>query len=412
LFTLGVSCFYNRFYFRQHFTFFAVGKFYPGKTFLCAGEDELPARKTTKKKGKKMKEIDKILEMADNCVEPNEVAEYINSRDLWLKVSERIPAIFEYINTEKWLDKIPHKALLNALVGGTDLTPKCEEKALSRAMSGEFVELVLTRNEYLPKLLDSYGAVKDMTACMWDEILSLPNTLDHIDAIKFRLGEAPRRVQILLAIVSPASLNLLNEAGFHPSKAEWIEMAESTDLLIPVFERQPEFHLLGADDWIDAIIYLKSFFELAKKHKIFDKFFLSDWKKLLLKSSIADDIAHEFGVFDKLASGDLMEVLLRNPDRGKYCGFKNLSLDDWTSLMASNSDFVTVAKKHNIIAQLNNQQVNDIAAMNPEVVYSGEFPIDWNNIDEETRASLRQYIVVIGKENLLEQKSLEEIYSE
>jgi len=35
------------------FTFFAVGKFYPGKTFLCAGEDELPTRKTTKKKGKK-----------------------------------------------------------------------------------------------------------------------------------------------------------------------------------------------------------------------------------------------------------------------------------------------------------------------------------------------------------------------
>jgi len=359
-----------------------------------------------------MKETDKILEMADNCVAPNEVAEYINSHDLWLMVSNRIPAMFEYINSEEWIDKIPYKALLNALTGGTDLPPKCEKKALSRALAGEFVELVLTRNEYLPKLLDSYGAVKDMTACMWDEVLSLPNVLDHIDAIKFRLGEAPRRVQILLAIVSPVSLNLLNESGFHPSKAEWIEMAESTDLLIPVFERQPEFHRLEADDWIDAIIYLKSFLTLAKKHKIFDKFFLSDWKKLLLKSSIADEIAHEFGVFDKLASGDLMEVLLRNPDRGKYCGFKNLSLDDWTSLMASNSDFVAVAKKHNIIAQLNNQQVNDIAAMNPEVVYSGEFPIDWCNIDEEARASLRQYIVVIGKENLLEKKSLEEIYNE
>ena len=359
-----------------------------------------------------MKEIDKILEMADNCVEPNEVAEYINSRDLWLKVSERIPAIFEYINTEKWLDKIPHKALLNALVGGTDLPSKCEEKALSRAMVGEFVELVLAREEYLPKLLDSYSAVKDMTGWMWAEILSLPTAANYKSAIKFRLGEVPRRVQIHLAILLPKSLNLLGEAGFYPTKKEWIEMVKAGDLLIPAFENQPEFHRLEADDWIDAIIYLKSFLTLAKKHKIFDKFFLSDWKKLLQKSTIADDIAYSLGVFDKFASDDLTAVLLMNPDRRKYCSFKNLSLDGWTTLMSSNPDFVAVAKKHNIIARLNNQQVNDIATMMPEVVYSGEFPIDWGTIDEEARASLRQHIVVIGKENLLEQKSLEEIYNE
>lgn len=130
------------------------------------------------------------------------------------------------------------------------------------------------------------------------------------------------------------------------------------------------------------------------------------------KSSIADEIACSFGVFDKFASGDLQEVLARHPKRIKFCGFKNLSLEDWTNLLSLDPYFIPIAKKHNIIARLNNQQVNDIATMMPEVVYSGEFPIDWGNIDEETRASLRQYIVVIGKENLLEQKSLEEIYNE